>query len=94
MIAGVLIALRFDQLAEDRRVRIQEINFLRLVRTDIFRDIDDLENIEQAMTAVRNYGDEALATLAKKSCTGNCWTKLVAFFHASQWMHVRLNTST
>ena len=94
VVAGVLIALRLDQLAEDRRVRIQEINFLELVRTDISRDIDDLENIELAMAAVRDFGDEALATLAGNSCADKCWTKLVAFFHASQWIDVRLNTAT
>lgn len=94
VIAGVLIALRLDQLAEDRRVRTQELNFLKSVRTDISRDIDDLENIQQAMTAVRNYGDEALAALEEGSCIEECWTKLVAFFHASQWIDVRLNTAT
>ena len=94
VVAGVLIALRLDQLAEDRRVHAQEINFLKLVRTDISRDIEDLENIEQVMTAVRDFGDEALATLAENSCAEKCWTKLVAFFHASQWIDVRLNTAT
>jgi len=94
VIAGVLIALRLDQLAEDRRVHAQEINFLSLVRTDISRDIDDLENIELALTAVREFGDDALATLARGSCADDCWMRLVAFFHASQWLDVRLNTAT
>jgi hypothetical protein len=94
VVVGVLIALRLDQLAEDRRVRAQEINFLKLVSTDISRDIDDLENIDQVMTAVRDFGDEALATLADNSCEAKCWTKLVTFFYASQWMDVRLNTAT
>lgn len=94
VVAGILIALRLDQFAEDRRVLAQEINFLKLVSTDISRDIDDLQNIEEAMTAVRHFGDEALATLAKNSCEEDCWTKLVAFFHASQWFDVRLNTAT
>ena len=94
VIVGVLIALRLDQIAEDRRVRAQEVNFLRLVGTDISRDIDDLENTEQTIAAVRIYGDEALAALAEDSCADKCWATLVAFFHASQWMDVRLNTTT
>ena len=94
VIAGILIALRLDQLAEDRRVLAQEAKFLALVRTDLSRDIADLENIEQVMTAVQEYGEQTIATLDADSCAGDCWTRLVAVFHASQWMDVRLNTAT
>ena len=31
VIVGVLIALRLDQFAEDRRVDLQELNFLKLI---------------------------------------------------------------
>lgn len=94
VIVGVLIALRLDQFAEDRRVDLQELNFLRLVQADIARDIEDLANLEMTYGAVRNFGDDALATIDGESCTANCWSKLLAFFQASQWMDVRLNSST
>lgn len=94
VIIGVLIALRLDQFAEDRRVDKQEINFLGLVATDVARDIDDLENLGTMYGAVRKFGDDALETLGSDPCVDDCWSQLVAFFQASQWMDVRLNSST
>jgi hypothetical protein len=94
VVGGVLIALRLDQFAEDRRVDIQEVNFLQVVQADIARDIEDLTNIEQMFSAVREFGDDALSTIDDEPCSNDCWTKLVAFFQASQWMDVRLNSAT
>ena len=94
VIVGVLIALRLDQFAEDRRVDLQEVSFLGLVRADIARDIEDLANLEMTYGAVRSFGDDALATIDGEACVDNCWSTLLAFFQASQWMDVRLNSST
>jgi hypothetical protein len=94
VIVGVLIALRLDQFAEDRRVDLQELNFLELVQADIARDIEDLANLEMTYGAVRNFGDDVLATIDGEPCVDNCWSKLLAFFQSSQWMDVRLNSST
>lgn len=94
VIIGVLIALRLDQFAEDRRVDAQEISFLKLVQTDIARDIEDLSSMEMTFGAVRKFGDDALATIDGESCVDDCWSKLVSFFQASQWLDVRLNNST
>lgn len=94
VIVGILIALRVDQFADDRRVDAQEINFLKLVRADIERDIKDLENMEDAFGAILEYGHEALATIDGEACANDCWRKVVAFFQASQWMDTRLNDAT
>ncbi|GEM_PF-837000 len=94
VIVGILIALRVDQFADDRRVDAQEINFLKLVRSDLERDIDDLENIRSAYGAVLEYGREALATLDGQPCADACWHTVVAFFQASQWVDTQLNDTT
>jgi len=94
VVAGVLIALQLDQWNADRKDRAQEIEFLITVRDDVRRDVADINDSIQALTAIQEFGKTARAALETDACAEHCWVKLVAFFHASQWIDVRPNRAT
>ena len=94
VIAGVLIALQLDQWNGARADRAQEIQFLVTVRDDIKQDITDVEGSIQALTAVLKFGNSTIASRGEEACIDQCWSRIVAYFHASQWIDVQLNRAT
>jgi hypothetical protein len=94
VIAGVLIALQLDQWNENRKDRALETTFLNTVADDVRRDVADIYESIRALTAITEFGRTALAALETDGCAERCWVKLVAFFHASQWIDVRPNRAT
>ena len=94
VILGVLIALQLDQWKEARAENAQEIEFIKKVRSDIERDIVDLEDMVEMLTAVSGFGYSAMASLEGNPCLDQCWSELVEIFHASQWVDVELNRAT
>ncbi len=94
VIAGVLIALQVDQWNDARKERAVELTLLAAAREDVERDELSLENADLALATVSELGAVAIAALKADDCVDNCWTTLVAFFHASQWIDVQLLRST
>lgn len=94
VIAGVLIALQLDQWKDALAENAEERRLLLAVREDVKQDILDLENAKLALNSVHEFGATAISYLESGDCADRCWSTLVAFFHASQWMDVQLNTAT
>lgn len=94
VIVGVLIALQLDQWKESLAENAEERRLLLAVLDDVEQDILDLENMRVGLDSVARFGATAIAALKNGDCADTCWSTLVAFFHASQWMDVRLNKAT
>lgn len=94
VIVGVLIALQLDQWKDTLAENAEEKRLLLAVLDDVRQDILDLENSKLALDSVSAFGATAIASLESGDCVDTCWSTLVAFFHASQWMDVQLNKST
>lgn len=94
VIVGVLVALQLDQWKDSLAESAEERRLLLAVYGDIEQDLLDLENTQVALDSVAEFGVTALNSYVETDCAGNCWSILVAFFHASQWMDVELNKAT
>ena len=94
VIAGVLIALQLDQWKDALAENAEERRLLLAVLDDVEQDILDLENAQLALDGVSKFGATAIASIAQGDCIETCWSTLVAFFHASQWLDMQLNKAT
>jgi hypothetical protein len=94
VVFGVLIALQLDQWKEGLAEKAEERRLLLAVLDDVKQDILDLENTKVALESVSEFGATAISSIEQGECADNCWSDLVAFFHASQWMDVQLNKAT
>ena len=94
VIVGVLIALQLDQWKDALAETAEEQRLLLAVLDDVKQDILDLENTKLGLDSVSEFGATAISSLEHGDCADTCWSTLVAFFHASQWMDVQLNKAT
>lgn len=94
VIIGILIALQLDQWNDRRKDHLHEHELLETVRDDIRLDIINIENAAASYLKVVASGATALAAIDRNECVDDCWSTLVAFFLASQWVDVALNRST
>ena len=94
VIVGVLIALQLDQWKEGLAEKAEEKRLLLAVLDDVKQDILDLENTKAALESVSEFGATAISSFEQGDCADKCWSALIAFFHASQWMDVQLNKAT
>jgi hypothetical protein len=94
VIAGVLIALQLDQWKDELAENAEEQRLLVAFLEDVRQDILDLENLKNVLDSVSEFGATAISSFEQSDCVDTCWSTLVAFFHASQWMDVQLNKAT
>jgi hypothetical protein len=94
VIVGVLIALQLDQWKDALAEKAEERRLLLAVLDDVGQDILDLENAQLALNGVSEFGATVIASIEHGDCIETCWSTLVAFFHASQWLDMQLNTAT
>lgn len=94
VIAGVLIALQLDQWKDELAENAEEQRLLVAFLEDVRQDILDLENLKDVLDSVSQFGATAVLSFEQGDCVDTCWSTLVAFFHASQWMDVQLNKAT
>ena len=94
VVVGILLALQLDQWNDIRKDNARELELLKSVRTDIREDIRYLQNADDAMSAVLTSGATVIANTEREQCVDDCWSTLVAFFLASQWIDVSLLRST
>lgn len=94
VIVGVLIALQLDQWKDELAENAEEKRLLIAFLEDVRQDIQDLENLKFVLDSVSEFGAIAISSFERDDCVDSCWSTLVAFFHASQWMDVQLNKAT
>lgn len=94
VVVGVLIALQLDQWKDALAENAEERRLLLAVLDDVEQDILDLENAQLALNGVSKFGATAIASIERGDCIDTCWSTLVAFFHASQWLDMQLNKAT
>ena len=94
VVVGVLFALELDKWKDSLAENAEERRLLLAVLDDVRQDILDLENTKLGLESVSAFGATAISFLDNGDCADTCWSTLVAFFHASQWMDVKLNKAT
>lgn len=96
LVAGVFLGIQVANWNEAQTFDALERDHLRNLRTEIENDIETSNAKKNFYTDVNAAGERALAFLEKdEPCTGNqCWSLLVDFFHASQWVDVGVTQMT
>jgi hypothetical protein len=94
VVVGVLFALELDKWKDTLAETAEEKRLLLAVLDDVRQDILDLENTKLGLESVTAFGATAISFLDSGDCANTCWSTLVAFFQASQWMDVQLNKAT
>lgn len=95
VVTGVLVALEVDRYNEGQKKKAYELELLLALERDIERDIDKLSNVSAGYQSIKRFGSNAYATLNADGCTGDsCWTSILEFFHASQWLESSVSEAT
>lgn len=96
LVAGVFLGIQVANWNEARAFNALERDHLSNLRAEIESDINTSAAKRSFYTGVNAAGERALAFLEKdEPCTGSqCWSLLVDFFHASQWVDVGVTQTT
>lgn len=95
VVTGVLVALEVDRYNEGQKKKAYELELLFALERNIERDIDKLSNVIDGYQSIKRFGSNAYATLNADGCTGDsCWTSILEFFHASQWLENSVSEAT
>lgn len=96
LVAGVFLGIQAANWNEARAFDALERNHLHNLQTEIEKDIEVTTARRNYYTGVNAAGERALAFLEKdQACIGDqCWSLLVDFFHASQWIDVGVTRTT
>jgi len=85
VVVGVFIGIQLGNWNEACATRAQEASYLREVKAEIFRNLDQVAAQKNFVGAVLNGGERSLTYLtAQAPCENACADLLIDFFHASQ----------
>lgn len=94
VVAGVLVALQFDNWNEGRKFDAMERDYLLQLRDEISANETQIKIRIQYTADIVAAGNRALAFLQKdRPCQDNCTQLLVDFFHATQVWGISSHTS-
>ena len=95
VVAGVFIGIQVSNWNAARAERGREAALVRTVRDDVQKDIVELKSFERTFGDIQAFGRQALVTLTENAtCADECWPRIVAVFHASQWIDMKANRET
>ncbi len=96
LVLGVFLGIQAANWNEARAFDALERDHLLNLRAEIEKDIETTHARKNLYAGVHAAGERALAFIeSDQACTGNqCWSLLVDFFHASQWIDVGVNRTT
>ncbi|MEM7283935.1 MAG: hypothetical protein AAF438_20155 [Pseudomonadota bacterium] len=95
VVVGVFIGIQVANWNESRAFDVKEQELLLELRREIEFAIETTKKWQEGYGDVKRAAGRSLAFLdANESCTDNCWTVLVDFYHASQWIPVAVGRST
>ena len=95
LVVGVFLGIQVANWNEARVFDALERDHLRNLRAEIEKDIDATTVRRNYYTGVNAAGERALAFLENdQPCNDQCWSLLVDFFHASQWIDVGVAQTT
>ncbi len=94
VVAGVLVALQFDNWNEGRKFDAMERDYLMQLRDEILANETQIKSRIQYTADIVTAGNRALAFLQKdRPCKEDCTQLLVDFFHATQVWGISSHTS-
>ena len=96
LVLGVFLGIQAANWNEARAFDALERDHLLNLRAEIENDIETTHARRSLYAGVNAAGERALTFIeSDQACTGNqCWSLLVDFFHASQWIDVGVNRTT
>lgn len=95
VVVGVFLGLQVSNWNEDRVSQIEELAFIETIRDDISQDIVDAQGFKNTLAIILGHGNSTLESIdADSPCDSSCWSTLLDYFMASQWIDVRTSRAT
>ena len=95
VVVGVYIGIQVSNWNETRIAHSAEIDFIGNVREDIAQNIVDNEGFIDYLAEVSGHGYRVIESRRDAiACGGQCWSRLLGYFFASQWIDVRTDRTT
>ncbi len=90
VVGGVFVGLQVSNWNEARVAHESERAFIEAVRDAIGDNAEGMRSDVALLNTAHKFGARALVTLdADESCAENCWSEIVDFFLASQWLSMK-----